>query len=80
MIFKMKAWLEHRDKMEVLVEEIGEFCLQPLPEDCHPGDSCFFFLFFLENLAIADTITSTTFVAALVAGKFFVHASMAVKL
>ena len=41
----MKAWAEHWDTMEALVKEIGEFCLQPLPEDGHQGDSCWFFLF-----------------------------------
>ena len=48
-IFKMKARAEHRDKMKALVEEIGEFCLQPLPEDCHQGDSCFFLSFFSKK-------------------------------
>ena len=40
-ILDMKAKMEHRDT----VEKIGEFCLQPLPEDCHQGDSCCFVLF-----------------------------------
>ena len=44
-ILKLKEKMEHRDKMKALVEEIGEFYLQPLPEDDHQGDSCCFFLF-----------------------------------
>ena len=28
--------------MKALVKDIGEFCLQPLPEDGHQGDSCCF--------------------------------------
>ena len=45
-ILKLKEKTEHRDKMKALVEEIGEFCLQPLPEDGDQGDSCCFFLSF----------------------------------
>ena len=39
LILKKKAKMEHRDKMKALVEEIGEFYLQPLSEDCDQGDS-----------------------------------------
>ena len=45
LILKKKVKMEHRDNMKALVEEIGEFYLQPLPEDCDQGDSRCFFLF-----------------------------------
>ena len=49
LILKKKAKMEHRDNMKALVEEIGEFYLQPLPEDCDQGDSFCFLLPFLSK-------------------------------
>ena len=42
-ILKKKTRPQYRDKMVSLVKEIGEFSLQPSPEDCHQGDSSSFF-------------------------------------
>ena len=53
LILKLKEKMEHRDNMKALAEEIGEFYLQPLPDDCDQGDSLFLSIFFLvERLAI----------------------------
>ena len=51
-ILKLREKMEHQDKMKALVEEIGEFYLQPLSEDDQQGDSCFFFLFSRRKLGI----------------------------
>ena len=45
LILKKKVKMEQRDNIKALVEKIGEFCLQPLFENCHEEDPCFFFLF-----------------------------------
>ena len=48
LILKLKEKMEHRDNMKALAEEIGEFYLQPLPDDCDQGASCCFFLSFFS--------------------------------
>ena len=48
-MLKLKENVEHRDIVKALVKEIGEFCLQSLPEDGHQGDSCCFLLSFFSR-------------------------------
>ena len=64
-IFARKPWAEHRDTMKALVEEIGKFCLQPLPEDDHQGDSTLFLaiFFLLEKLAICPVSSNAVITA-----------------